>query len=199
MTAHQYDQQANQVVCKVSEPNVYVSNEPDANLYGLEPNFGCCTANMHQGWPKFASHLWAKSPDGGLVAIVLAPCVVETKIDGKPVKVEVETDYPFSDRATIVLTVPEEMAVPLRIRVPSWARGARFFEDDPVAATPGTFFEAPKRWAAGRHTIPVRLPMPVTLYPGYNDSVAIERGPLVYALKIGTEWKKLKGEEPFAD
>ena len=41
--------------------------------------------------------------------------------------------------------------------------------------------------------------MPVTLYSGYNDSVAIERGPLVYALKIGTEWKKLKGDEPFAD
>ena len=26
-----------------------------------------------------------------------------------------------------------------------------------------------------------------------------QRGPLVYALKIGTEWKKLKGREPYAD
>ena len=199
MTAHQYDQQANQVVCKVSEPKVYTSNKPDANVYGLEPNFGCCTANMHQGWPKFATHLWTKSPDGGLVAMVLAPCVVETTIDGKPIKVEVVTDYPFSDRATIELTIPEGMTMLLRIRVPSWAKGATFFEDEPVAATPGTFFEARQKWAAGRHKIPVRLPMPVTLYSGYNDSVAIERGPLVYALKIGTEWKKLKGEEPFAD
>ena len=199
MTAHQYDQQANQVVCKISDPKVYTSNKPDANIYGLEPNFGCCTANMHQGWPKFATHLWAKSPDGGVVAMVLAPCVVETTIHGKAIKVEVLTDYPFSDRVTIELTVAEAMTLPIRIRIPSWAKGARFFDDGSVMAVPGKFFEAPKQWAAGKHKISVRLPMPVTLYSGYNDSVAIERGPLVYALKIGTEWKKLKGKEPFAD
>ena len=31
---------------------------------------------------------------------------------------------------------------------------------------------------------------------GFNDSVAIERGPLVYALKIGAEWKKVKDNPP---
>ena len=81
MTAHQYDQQCNQVVCTAAGEHVYVSNEADSNLYGLEPNFGCCTANMHQGWPKFASHLWMRSSDGGLAAIAYAPCVIDT-IDG---------------------------------------------------------------------------------------------------------------------
>ncbi len=77
MTAHQYDQQCNQVLCSAAGEHVYVSNEADSNLYGLEPNFGCCTANMHQGWPKFASQLWMKSSDGGLAAIAYAPCVVD--------------------------------------------------------------------------------------------------------------------------
>jgi hypothetical protein len=199
MNAHQYDQQANQVVCKVSEPRVYTSNKPDANIYGLEPNFGCCTANMHQGWTKLASRLWARSPDGGLVALVLAPCVVETTVDGKPVKVEVITDYPFSDRLILRVTLAESTTMPLRIRVPSWAKGAKFFGDYPVTGTPGTFFEGPKLWAARTHQIPVRLPMPVTLYRGDNGAVAIERGPLVFALRIGTEWKKLRGDEPYAD
>jgi hypothetical protein len=199
MTAHQYDQQANQVVCEVSEPRVYTDNGPDSNLYGLAPNFGCCTANMHQGWPKLTTHLWAKSSDGGLAALVLAPCVVQTQIAGKPVKVEVETDYPFSDRVTIKLTVAEAMSMPLRIRVPAWAKEARVFEDRPRSAAPGTFFEAGQSWTAGAHVISLRLPMPVTLYSGYDEAVAIQRGPLVYALKIGTAWKKLRGEEPFAD
>ena len=97
MSAHQYDQQCNQVVCRRSGEHVYANNGPDSNLYGLEPNFGCCTANLHQGWPKFASHLWMRSADGGLAAVAYAPCVVETTIQGKPVRVEVATDYPFRD------------------------------------------------------------------------------------------------------
>ena len=50
-----------------------------------------------------------------------APCVVETTVDGKPVKVEVETDYPFSDRVDDRgRRSPEQMTLPLRIRIPGW-------------------------------------------------------------------------------
>ncbi len=121
MTAHQYDQQCNQVICSAKGEHVYVSNGPDSNLYGLEPNFGCCTANLHQGWPKFVSHLWMKTPDGGLAVVAYAPCVIETKIQGKPVKVVVETDYPFRDEITITVTVPEPMTFPFTLRIPGWA------------------------------------------------------------------------------
>jgi DUF1680 family protein len=200
MCAHQYDQQANQVVCKVSNPRVYTDNGPDANLYGLEPNFGCCTANMHQGWPKFASHLWARSSDGGLAALAYAPCVVETTVDGKAVRVETVTDYPFRDELTIKLTLPERMAFPLHLRVPSWSSRPAIVGDAPATPKPGTFHRlgAPE-WAAGTHEIKLRLPTPTTLYQGFNNAVAITRGPLIFALKIEGEWKKLRGKEPYAD
>jgi hypothetical protein len=202
MCAHQYDQQANQVVVKVSNPRVYTDNGPDANLYGLEPNFGCCTANMHQGWPKFASHLWGRSLDGGLAALAYAPCVVETTVNGKPVRVETITEYPFRDEVTIRVTNPEPMDLPLYVRVPSWSTGASFFRRP---LRPGAFARigppsSPDRpWPAGTHELLLRFPMPVTLYHGFNDAVAIERGPLVYSLKIDTEWKKLRGNGPYAD
>src|SRR6516162_9374016 len=107
MTAHQYDQQCNQVICSARGEHVYVDNGPASNLFGLEPNFGCCTANMHQGWPKFVAHLWMKTPEGGLAAIAYAPCVIQTSIQGKPVKVAVETTYPFRDEIGITVKVTE--------------------------------------------------------------------------------------------
>ncbi len=202
MTAHQYDQQANQAVCKVSDPKVYTDNGPDANLYGLEPHFGCCTANMHQGWPKFATHLWGRSPEGGLAALAYAPCVVSTAIGDEKIQVETITDYPFRDEVTIRLTVLRAMTLPLDVRVPAWSKGP-FYQLDggsAVALKAGTFARVgPPEWAPGTHEVKLRLPMAVALYPGYNGAVAVERGPLVYSLKIDAEWKQLRGKLPYAD
>ncbi|MFP4442332.1 MAG: beta-L-arabinofuranosidase domain-containing protein, partial [Spirochaetia bacterium] len=40
MNSHQYDQQVNQVICTVSENKIYTTNSGDANIFGLEPNYG---------------------------------------------------------------------------------------------------------------------------------------------------------------
>ena len=72
MWSHQYDQQANQVQGTVNPEHLFTTNGPESNIFGLEPNFGCCTANMHQGWPKLAAHLWMKTEDEGLVAATYA-------------------------------------------------------------------------------------------------------------------------------
>src|ERR1700733_15719621 len=83
MWAHQYDEQPNQVLVS-KEKRDWTTNGPDSNLFGLEPNFGCCTANFHQGWPKFVSSLFMlsgaqeSSAHDGLVATVYAPCEVST-------------------------------------------------------------------------------------------------------------------------
>jgi len=41
--AHQYDQQPNQIQCSCRK--TLGQQCDDANLFGLEPNYGCCTAN----------------------------------------------------------------------------------------------------------------------------------------------------------
>ncbi|MBV8130200.1 MAG: glycoside hydrolase family 127 protein [Planctomycetaceae bacterium] len=200
MTAHQYDQQCNQVICSNECEYDYVNNGLDSNLYGLEPNFGCCTANLHQGWPKLTSSLWMRSADGGLAAIAYAPCIVETQIQGKPVRVEVTTDYPFRDTIEIAVTVPQARSFSLHLRVPAWTKDPTIRADSvkTVIGEPGRYFYIQGTWS-GTKTISLRLPMSVRLYHGFNDSVAIERGPLVYALKIGAEWRKVKDNPQFAD
>ncbi len=218
MTAHQYDQQCNQAICSAKGEHVYVDNGPASNLYGLEPNFGCCTANFHQGWPKLASSLWMKTDDGGLAVVAYAPCVVETKLQGKPVKLEVETAYPFRDRVTIRVTVPEAMTFPLHLRFPGWtgsfeldAHGLKFempgvenfFGSEMSIQTHGVKLQASyvpikAKWS-GTQNIGLALSMKPQLYHGFHDAVAIERGPLIFALPIEPEWRKVKDNPQFAD
>src|SRR3712207_2384283 len=118
MWAHQYDQQVNQVLCRVAEDNVYTNNGPDSNIFGLEPNFGCCTANMHQGWPKFAAHLWMRTPDDGLAALAYAPCAVATTLKGVSARLSVQTDYPFRETVTIAVETSVPARFPLLLRIP---------------------------------------------------------------------------------
>ena len=200
MWTHQYDQQVNQMQCVVMQDRPWTSNGPRANLFGLEPNFGCCTANMHQGWPKFATHLWMRSPDGGLATVAYAPCTVSAEIAGVPVELTVDTDYPFRDRITIRLRTSQPVSFPLHLRIPGWANGTEFRVNDQPAleATPGTFFRLEQAWA-GDTTIQLRLPMAPRLEGRDNGAIAILRGPLLYGLQISEEWRRLDGEPPSGD
>ena len=71
----QYDQQANQVKCSKEERGWY-NNGDDSNLFGLEPNYGCCTANFGQGFPKLALSAFMRAPDGAALCVP-QPCVVK--------------------------------------------------------------------------------------------------------------------------
>ena len=192
---HQYVEQANQAAC-VFDPNpVYSTNSGVANLFGLEPQFGCCTANFHQGWPKFVSHLWMGTPDGGLAAVVYAPSVVETTVSGVPVNVELVTDYPFNDNLTFKVTTTQAVEFPLYFRVPEWTEGAVLTLPDGSKENlkAGSFRKVLRRWN-GTETLQLNLPMSFKVRRGYQDSVSVERGPLVFSLGLKELWK---GFRPF--
>jgi DUF1680 family protein len=200
MWARQYDQQVNQVQCRVDPDRVYTSNGPDSNIYGLEPHFGCCTPNHGQGWPKFAAHLWMRSDDGGLTAVAYAPCSVQTEIGGVPVRIETETDYPFGAELRFTVHVDRAIRFPLHLRIPSWAAEAtlQVGDEQPVTVHAGEFHRHEREWNADVELV-LRLPMPVRLERRFNGSVSIYRGPLLFALKVGEEWHQIGGELPHAD
>lgn len=200
MWAHQYDQQVNQVVCRVAADRVYTSNKADANIFGLEPNFGCCTANLHQGWPKLATHLWMATPDGGLAALVYAPCVIRTTLAGHLVTVTVATEYPFRSSIHMTVSVDGSVDFPLQVRIPGWTEQAwlQIGAEEPVTLAPASWHRCARQWQ-GTTTLRLELPMPARVKRGFNQSVAIVRGPLVYSLRIEEAWYYLRGEEPHAD
>ncbi len=198
--AHQYDQQANQVMVSLANRR-WSSNGPASNIFGLEPNFGCCTANMHQGWPKFAANLWMATPDEGLAAMVYGPSEVTAAVKGgAKVTLTETTEYPFRDAITITVNAASPALFPLALRIPAWATRATIAvngrPEDAIRA--GEFFRIDRQWKSG-DTVLIRFPMTVRTSTWYNDSVAVERGPLVYSLKIGESWHKIKQTGPAAD
>jgi DUF1680 family protein len=200
MWAHQFDQQANQVVCSVSKDPIYTCNFGDSGTFGLEPCYGCCTANFHQGWPKFAAHLWMKRGDDGLVAVAYAPSIVRTNIKGAAVQVELQTDYPFSDKLDFTVKADKSVEMSLYLRIPAWTQSPQLIigNDKPITPAAGTFYRVERLWT-GKTNMTLRLPMPVQTPRRYHNSVSINRGPLVYVLKVKDQWKYLKGEKPHAD
>jgi DUF1680 family protein len=197
MWAHQYDQQVNQVQCSINPDHMWTTNGPESNIYGLEPNYGCCTSNMHQGWPKFAAHLCMSIPNNGIALIAYAPSMVEFQSGINPVSLSVETDYPFRESVEVRVTTEKAARFPLLLRVPAWADGASLKIDagaeQPLKA--GTFHRVERLWG-GAARITLRFPMKAKASIRYNEAIAIERGPLVYSLKIGENWTRVNVEKP---
>jgi len=200
MWSHQYDQQVNQVECSIRPNRTWVDNGPESNIFGVDPNYGCCTANLSQGWPKFAAHLWMKTPQEGLAAVAYAPSQVYTQVKDVPVTVTLETGYPFRSDLHFRVTAQTPVRFPLLLRIPAWAEAAEIqVGSDPILhPQAGSFYTLEREWQESAE-IHLKLPMRPALRYGFNDAVAIERGPLVYALKIGEEWKRVHQDKPYRE
>ncbi len=199
MWARQYVQQANQAVTKVSNDRLYTTNGSDANMYGLETNYGCCTANMHQGWPKFASHLWMKTAEEGLAAVAYGPSLVETRIKGIGVSVELSTDYPFDEVLNFQVTSESAVLFPLHLRIPGWAENAtiQIAGGTMSSLETGRFHTVEREWR-GTTEITLTLPMPLSTERRFNNATTIVKGPLVFSLKVGESWQHYDGQKPHA-
>lgn len=187
--SHQYDQQVNQICCSDDKRN-WTENGNDANMFGLEPHFGCCTANMHQGWPKFVEHLWMKEGDK-LVCQSLVPCIVE---DGE-VTIEVQSEYPF--RHKMLLKVSSIQSIDIKIRIPSWVTDVKLKKNGVI-----------KRNHIENDFLYIQNSMGTEEYELYfkaevvkefrsQNAIGITFGPLIFALPIEEKWNKKSGEAPF--
>jgi hypothetical protein len=199
MWAHQYDQEPNQVESSLHR-RPWTSNGPEANLFGLEPHFGCCTANFHQGWPKLVQSLWMATADGGMAAMVYAPCTVQTVVQGVPLRIEQSTDYPFRSRVDIVLQPARPIAFALKLRVPGWATASTLTVNGHAQASQpaGRFVTLHREWRPG-DTIALSFASTPTTVSGFNDSVSVRDGALVFALPIAESWIKWRQRGLTAD
>jgi len=194
-TKRQYFQQVNQVLITDDFRNFDIDGKARI-CFGTTTGYPCCTANMHQGWPKFVQNLWYATADDGLAALVYGASRVKAKAGkGKEVEFQEETDYPFSDLITFTYLSSQGARFPLHLRIPGWCK-------EPVIRVNGkevqyngeTIVIIDRTWSE-KDQVELTLPMEIRFSRWYEESLGIERGPLVYALRIEEKWKEVKTDQ----
>lgn len=192
MWAHQYDQQSNQVLVSADE-RAWSTNGKYSNIYGLMPNFACCLANMHQGWPKFTQSLWMATNDNGLIAAVYGPSRVKAMVAGEiEVTVREETSYPFSGTIRFIINSSKPVRFPLYLRIPGWADGVTItYKDRNIMPKAGSTVRLFSRWDPDE-VITMEIPMHIRFEKRYNNAFSVLRGPLYFSLRMEKEYKSIR-------
>ena len=180
MWTHQYDQLSNQISCqRFHGTPIFGTNGEDAHLFGLEPHFGCCTANFNQGWPKFTLSAFMHSGDT-IINSVMLPSELNT--DG--ICITLQTEYPFKNLAQY--TISSQKDFNFVIRIPSFAKNIKIngkdFDADEISLD----------IKSGRSEILVEFETAPYFKSCSNGLNAVKCGSLIFSLPI--QYKKVMYE-----
>jgi hypothetical protein len=190
-TVRQYYQQLNQIEVSKRSREFSTPYAGTEQLFGLLTGYPCCTSNMHQGWPKLTQNLWYATPDKGLAAVVYAPSSVECEVNGRKVKVVEHTNYPFEESVAFEISIlgAKSHAFPLYLRVPEWSKGTTLRvngKTEDITPMSGVIV-LNRKWSSG-DKVEIAFDAEVKVSRWYDRGVAVERGPLLYALKMEEKW-----------
>ncbi|MBP1965484.1 family 16 glycoside hydrolase [Paenibacillus aceris] len=186
---HQYYSLPNQVESNLADHG-FKQNYDNGMMPSPTSGFPCCRFNMHMGWPYFVKNMWAATQDGGLGVIAYGPSRVSTKIKNANVSVEETTNYPFEDQIGFEVNTSESVSFPLKLRIPAWADQPTVTVNGQVqpAVKAGEYVTIDRTWAAGDRVV-LTVPMKLKTSTWVNNSVGIERGPLVFSLQVEENWQ----------
>ncbi|TDX03559.1 glycoside hydrolase family 127 protein [Kribbella sp. VKM Ac-2566] len=153
---------------------------------GRQAWFGtsCCPTNLMR---TFASlqHYVATETERGLQIHQYGA----GSIEGAGLRLTVVTDYPFNGRVSVAVDQASTEAKAISLRVPGWAHGAEItVNGERHAALAGSYISFNRAWEPGDRLV-LDLPMTPRLVHGHprvegiRGSVAICRGPLLYAVE----------------
>ena len=140
----------------------------------------CCPPNAMRTFASLEGYVASTDADG-----VQLHQYVPGTITAGDLGLQVETNYPWQGSVTITVTSAPAAATSISARIPGWAAGATFGD---VAAQTGSYATITKTWRPGDQVV-LELPLEPRLtvadrrVDAVRGCVAIERGPLVYALE----------------
>jgi uncharacterized protein len=188
----QYFQQVNQVQVTDEERNFFMDKNGRI-IFGTTTGYPCCISNMHQGWPKFVQNLWYATADNGIAALVYGPSEVTAKVaNGQEVTISETTNYPFKEKILFKVRTSKKLKFPFHLRVPQWCKKPEITINGELTTSDikGNIIVIDREWSEG-DVVELNLHMDFRYSYWYENSLGIERGPLVYALKIKEEWREV--------
>lgn len=175
MWAHQYVQQVNQIACrKTMLMAPWSTNGPYAHTFGLEPNFGCCTANFNQGWPKLALSPFMHKGNTIINSIML-PSV----LNDNGIVIRLETEYPFKNKMHYYIEADKDFS--FVIRIPSFAKSLKVNGEN--ADVKDLEFEIKK----GKTEIEIEFTATPYLKTRPNNLYALQMGSLLFSVPVSYE------------
>lgn len=176
MWVHQYLQMSNQIACeKFPGKSLFRTNNSEAHLFGLEPHFGCCTANFNQGWPKFALSAFMHSGNTVIHSVML-PATLNTGDK----QIIAETGYPFENSVRYKISTENDFT--FVVRIPSFAKNVT------INGEPARGGEVSFGIAGGK---PTEIQIAFDAVPYFqerpNNLYAVRCGSLIFSVPIAYE------------
>lgn len=189
--SHQYVQQENQPWSRnlTEHPQMWDVVGSYGNVFGLEPDYPCCTVNHPQGYPKFLANSFVGTEDGGLAHVFLSPGSVSTNLGGdNAVTITSDTTYPFG--MDLSYSISAEKDFTFYVRIPGWANPSSTTTGpssdsaatniSPATDTGMQRFDIPK----GDSKISVNLKTEPRVVERANNTAAVYYGQLLYSLAL---------------
>ena len=166
----------------------------------------CCPTNVVRLLPSLSGYMYAQR-DQDIYVNLYGAGRAQLQSKGSDVQIEQATQYPWDGAITLDLTVSQPTTFAVHLRIPAFARGQPLPSDlyrylpaaeDAIQLTVGAsetpltlqdgYARVSRRWQ-GTTRIVLHLPLPIRRVVA-NDAVdelrgkvALERGPIVYALE----------------
>ena len=154
-------------------------------------NSTCCPTNLFRTTASLHGYLYSLTEDGISLDHYGANTLDGPLLDGSPLRLRQETDYPWDGKVTVIIDGAPDRELTIRLRIPNWATGASVAVNGEMqlgSLTPASYCELTRRWEDGDR-IELDLPMEACLIEAHpkveacRNHVAVKRGPIVYCLE----------------
>jgi hypothetical protein len=158
------------------------------NILGGQPP--CCLSSVMRCISRIPEVIWTKFSDDGLAILLYnqgkMTDQIKTRQGPVAVTVEVQSDFPQTGNAVILIRSDKTTEFRLALRVPTWTKQFQAqIEGHNYAGTPGQFLNMSRTWRPAGDTIEITMDMNDHLIeggPSYAGYYAFQHGPQILAL-----------------